>query len=78
MKPQDIPTLRSAAGTWRGVSLECAQVAGTSLTIATVRDLMGPPRRRWFADDGDALAYAIGQADTQGIPLFDLRSGGDD
>ena len=74
----EIPTLRSASGNWRGVSLECAQVAGTRLTIATIRDMMGPPRRRWFADEIDALAYAAGQADTHGIPLFDLRNGSDD
>ncbi len=73
----EVPTLRSAAGNWRGVSVETAELAGSTFTVTTVREISRPTRRRWFGDERDALAWAAEKADELNLPLFDFRAGGD-
>lgn len=63
-----IPTLR--AGDWPGAFVEQAELAGAPIWAVTVRT--DRVRRRFFALEIDALAWAAGQADSLGVGLFNL------
>lgn len=68
MRSLAIPTLR--AGEWPGVFVERAELAGETISAVTVRT--DRVRRRLFALEIDALAWAAGQADSLGVGLFNL------
>lgn len=72
MRVLSIPALR--AGSTIAVTVELADVDGNALAIVSVRQAADEPtRRRWYADQRDAVAYAAEQADRFGLPLLDLR-----
>lgn len=72
MRTISIPTLR--AGRVVAVAIELAEVDGSHLSIVSVTQSVDEPtRRRWYADERDAIAYAAEQADRFGLPLLDLR-----
>jgi post-segregation antitoxin (ccd killing protein) len=72
MRAIEIPTLR--AGRVVAVAVELADVDGSPLAIVSVTQSVDEPtRRRWYADERDAIAYAAEQADRFGLPLLDLR-----
>lgn len=72
MRTIAIPTLR--AGRVVAVAIELADVDGNALAIVSVtQSIDEPTRRRWYADQRDAVAYAAEQADRFGLPLLDLR-----
>ncbi len=73
MRTISIPTLR--AGRVVAVAVEFAEVDGSTIAIVSVTEAVDrPTRRRWYADELDAIAYAAEQADRLGLPLLDLRN----
>ncbi len=58
------------AGDWQGVFVERAELAGSPIWGVTVRT--DQTRRRFFAMEIDALAWAAGEAERSGIGLFNL------
>lgn len=68
MRPVETPNLR--AGDWKGAFVEQAELAGAPIWTVSVRS--DRVRRRFFALQIDALAWAAGQADSLGIGLFNL------
>lgn len=68
MRTIEIPSVR--APTWPGAFVERAELAGSPIYAVTVRtDLV---RRRFFALERNAMAWAAGQADELGVGLFNL------
>lgn len=68
----ELPLLR--AGDAVAVQLERTDCANTTFWVVTVRaNGCSQPRRRWYAEEAAALAYAAEQADQHGLLLFDLR-----
>lgn len=61
-------------GNWLGVMLEAHPVAGVSMITVTIRPRAGQPdERRWFNHEATALTWALDQADSRALPLFDFR-----
>lgn len=74
MKHLEIPAPRDDFA--RGVIVETVDLAGLAMTMVTIRPRAGQPcERTWYPDDAAGFAYALGQADTRHLPLFDLRHG---
>lgn len=72
MIPVNLPAPRD--GAWLGVMIERHDVATFSMLSVTIRSRAGQPiERRWFTYDAAALAWALDQADSRHLPLFDLR-----
>ena len=71
MRVIDVPQLRLAEGP--SVALQCADVDGSALCAVTTWDRSGRRWHRWYASEGDALAYAVEQADSLSLLLLDLR-----
>lgn len=71
MKAFDLPPVRN--GDWLAVTLEPYESAGVTVWSVTIKGRSGSPRRRWFGIEAHALAYALDQADSRHLPLFDLR-----
>lgn len=67
-----LPTIR--AGHWLAVTIERQPIVGRDLWAVTTRARTGQSaRRRWFADEGLAIAHAAETADLFNMPLLDLR-----
>lgn len=72
----EIPTCR--ATDIIAVTLECVELAGQAMWVATIRTSFAQPViRRWFPLEAEALAHAAERADRHGLPLIDLRGGGE-
>jgi len=72
MIPVHLPAPRD--GAWLGVMIEPHAVAGAAMIAVTIRPRAGQPiERKWFTYDAAALAWALDQADSRHLPLFDLR-----
>jgi hypothetical protein len=55
--------------------LETHDVRACAMTGVTIRPRAGQPiERRWFSYETVALAWALDQADSRHLPLFDLRT----
>lgn len=69
-----LPPLRS--GTWLGITVEIHEVATFKMVAVTIRPRAGQPlERRWFAHEPAAIEWALDQADSRNLPLFDFREG---
>ncbi len=67
----ELPAL--CVGNWLGVYVEPAELASSRVWGATVNpEPGGRIIRRFFASELDVLSWAAGQADAQGLPLFNL------
>lgn len=73
MKAFNPPPVRS--GKWLGATLECHELAGILVWSVTVKGRSGPARRRWYAEEAHAFAYALDQSESRQLPFFDMREG---
>jgi hypothetical protein len=73
MRQVEIPAPRG--GSWLGVMLEAHDLGGIPMTCITIRGRAGHMERTWHTCGDTALAYALGQADSRALPLFDFRDG---
>lgn len=72
----ELPPMRG--GNWLGVAIEAHEIAGTTMFAITIKGRAGQPiTREWFRCEATALAWALSQADSRGLPFFDLRDGGE-
>lgn len=68
----DLPAPRD--GAWLGVMIERHDIASAPMIAVTIRPRAGQPiERKWFSYDEAALTWALDQADSRHLPLFDLR-----
>lgn len=71
-----LPPIRN--GHWLAVTIERQPIAGRDLWAVTTRAKAGQlARRRWFADEGLAIAHAAETSDTFTLPLIDMREPSD-
>jgi len=67
------PPLRDS--TWICSLIERHDIGGTRLYSVTIREGIGPARRRWFPTHLAARCFGLDQADALGLPLIDMSGG---
>lgn len=68
----ELPALRATEVV--AVTLERTELSGSPTWVVSLRRYPGqPPRRRWYATEAEALAFAAEQAERYGLLLIDLR-----
>lgn len=64
-------------GDWLASILQVHEIAGRRMWCVTIRGRGGAsPVREWFADEDQAYAYGLSQADSRALPFIDLADGG--
>jgi hypothetical protein len=72
MTPVEIPLPPMRPVEWLAVIVDRQELGGAPAWTVTVNDGLARPWRSWFDRHPAALAFAAGQAERHGLPLFDL------